>query len=135
MKRIVFLIVMAFTGIQLSAQTTGEENKLSEKNCELGIPEIFSPNNDGIQDYFRIKCIENYPDAKIEIYNRWGNLVFTKEHYGNSSVWGETDAWWDGYSDNKLTMGKEKLPPSTYYYILFLNDGSKPRNGYIFLNR
>ncbi len=105
------------------------------KDCELLIPEIFSPNGDGNQDYFRVYCIENYPDAKIEVYNRWGNIVFTKEHYGNTSVWGDTDAWWDGYSDHKWTAGKEKLPSATYYYILFLNDGSKPRNGYIFLNR
>jgi gliding motility-associated-like protein len=104
-------------------------------DCELLIPEIFSPNGDGNQDYFRVFCIEKYPDAKIEVYNRWGNLVFTKEHFGNTSVWGETDAWWDGYSDHKWTAGKEKLPPATYYYILFLNDGSKPRNGFIFLNR
>ncbi len=41
-----------------------------EENCELLIPEIFSPNDDGIQDYFRIVCIDKYPDARIEIYNR-----------------------------------------------------------------
>ncbi len=103
--------------------------------CELFIPEIFSPNGDGNQDYFRIKCIENYPNAKIEIYNRWGNLVYEQKNYGNTDVWGTTDAWWDGYSDQKMRFGRDKLPPATYFYILYLNDGSKPRNGFIFLNR
>jgi gliding motility-associated-like protein/uncharacterized repeat protein (TIGR01451 family) len=103
--------------------------------CELFIPEIFTPNGDGIQDYFRIRCIEKYPDAKIIVFNRWGNRVYTKEHYGNTNIWGEADAWWDGYSDNKWTLGKEKLPAGTYYYILYLNDGSGKRNqGYLYLN-
>ncbi|HSO88786.1 MAG TPA: gliding motility-associated C-terminal domain-containing protein, partial [Draconibacterium sp.] len=103
--------------------------------CELLIPQIFSPNDDGIQDFFRIQCIENYPDAKIEIYNRWGNLVYQKENYGNTTVWGNTDAWWDGYSNNNMRLGKEKLSSGTYFYILYYNDGSEPENGFIFLSR
>ncbi|MFV0593763.1 MAG: Ig-like domain-containing protein, partial [Draconibacterium sp.] len=110
------------------ANTTGE--------CELIIPEIFSPNGDNNQDYFRIKCIENYPDARIVIYNRWENKVYEKEHYGNTDKWGLTDAWWDGYSEHGWTLGKEQLPEGTYFYILFLNDGvSDPIKGFLFLHR
>jgi gliding motility-associated-like protein len=104
-------------------------------SCELVIPNGFSPNGDGIQDYWRIKCLEKYPDAKVEIYNRWGNLVYELEHYGNLDVHGPTDAWWNGYSTSKWTFGTDKLPTGTYFYILDLKDGSKPRNGFIFLNR
>jgi gliding motility-associated-like protein len=98
------------------------------------IPQIFTPNDDGIQDYFRIQCIENYPNAKIEIYNRWGQLVYNQEKYGNTQVWGTTDAWWGGYSNN-TSLGSEKLPTATYFYILYFNDGTNPQNGFIFLSR
>lgn len=102
---------------------------------EIAIPEIFSPNGDGIQDYFMISGIEKYPNAKIEIYNRWGNLVFTQEYYGNTSHWGTNDAWWNGYSNSKWRVGNGKLPAGTYFYILHLNDGSGIRKqGYLFLN-
>jgi gliding motility-associated-like protein/uncharacterized repeat protein (TIGR01451 family) len=103
--------------------------------CELLIPQIFSPNDDGIQDFFRIQCIENYPDAKLEIYSRWGNLVYKKLNYGNTSIWGNTDAWWDGYSNNNMRLGQEKLSSGTYFYVLHFNNGSEPKNGFIFLSR
>ncbi|NOR76133.1 MAG: tandem-95 repeat protein, partial [Draconibacterium sp.] len=115
--------------------TSGTFNKLVAEVKELLIPEIFSPNGDGIQDYFRIQGIEAYPLAKIEIYNRWGNKVYSQENYGNIEILGTTEAWWDGYSNHEWSLGKEKLPPATYFYILYLNDSSKPLNGYLFLNR
>jgi gliding motility-associated-like protein len=104
-------------------------------SCELVIPNGFSPNNDGIQDTWRIKCIENYPNARVEVFNRWGNLVFNKENYGNIDLHGPEDAWWDGRSTHKWTLGKDILPAGTYFYILDLKDGSKPRNGFLYLNR
>jgi gliding motility-associated-like protein/uncharacterized repeat protein (TIGR01451 family) len=104
-------------------------------DCELVIPNGFSPNGDGIADFWRIKCLDKYPDARVEIYNRWGNLVYDLDHYGNTDVHGATDAWWDGHSTHKWTLGNEKLPAGTYFYILDLRDGSKPLNGFIFLNR
>ena len=104
-------------------------------NCELLIPNGFTPNGDGIGDYWRIKCIGKYPNAYVEILNRWGNRVFNKEHYGNTDIWGEADAWWDGRSNHKWTVGSQKLPPGTYFYILHLNNGKeKERTGFIFLN-
>jgi gliding motility-associated-like protein len=106
-----------------------------QEPCELFIPDGFSPNDDGINDYFKIVCMEDYPNANIEIYNRWGNKVYDKENYGNTDRWGSTDAWWDGRSTNKLTVGSEKLPAGTYFYILYLNDGSDPITGFVFLNR
>ncbi|SHF89982.1 conserved repeat domain-containing protein/gliding motility-associated C-terminal domain-containing protein [Mariniphaga anaerophila] len=108
---------------------------VSVEQCDLVIPTGFSPNDDGIQDTWRIKCLERYPNARIEIFNRWGNRVFEKDNFGNTDIHGSTDAWWDGYSTQKLTFGNEKMPTGTYFYILDLKDGSKPLNGYLFLNR
>ncbi|RIH64360.1 hypothetical protein D1164_14815 [Mariniphaga sediminis] len=105
------------------------------EQCDLILPTGFSPNNDGIQDFWRIKCLEKYPDAEIEIYNRWGNRVFEKQNFGNIDIHGTTDAWWDGHSTHKWSFGNEKLPTGTYYYILDLKDGNEPLTGFIFLNR
>src|SRR5665811_1119081 len=57
-------------------------------DCELFIPEGFSPNDDGVHDYFQILCIQKYPNARLMIFNRNGDKLFDKEHYGNLDVWG-----------------------------------------------
>ena len=106
------------------------------EGCELFIPEGFSPNNDGINDYFRMLCVsENYPDARIEIYNRWGNLLYEQDNYGNEDRWGSTEAWWDGRANTRWAVNREILPAGTYFYILYKNDGNDPITGFVFLNR
>ena len=102
--------------------------------CDLFIPNGFSPNDDEINDYFVIELCDLF-SLKIEIYNRWGNLVYEKENYGSVEHWGSINAWWDGRSSHGWTVGKDKLPPGTYFYILYLDDGKEPRAGSIFLNR
>jgi len=56
-------------------------------------PDAFSPNDDGSNDYFKVLCIEKYPNAKFEVYNRWGNLLYEQENYGNQDRWNSIDAW------------------------------------------
>jgi len=98
-----------------------------EKDENVGVfaPNSFSPNGDGIHDEFRISGLHNYENPVIEIYNRWGNIVYKKDHYGNVNYWGsEADAWWKGYSDNKWTISTEQVPAGTYYYVLKLKPDS-----------
>ena len=77
----------------------------------------------------------NVKSVKIEIYNRWGSLVYEKEKYGNYDEWGTYNAWWDGTSMNSMQLGKDKLPTATYFYILYYNNGSGiVEKGSIFLN-
>ncbi|MEQ9188790.1 MAG: gliding motility-associated C-terminal domain-containing protein [Cryomorphaceae bacterium] len=68
----------------------------------------FSPNGDGVNDFFIIDRIENYPNASVQIFNRWGNLIF-------ESPSGYTTPW------NGTYKGKS-LPVGTYYYVIDLND-------------
>ncbi len=112
-----------------------EDEPHGPEDCTLVIPSGFSPNGDGIQDYFRITCMEKYPDAIIKIFNRWGNVVYKKGKYGNTAEYGEPDAWWDGSSNQDRTLGGTSLSSGTYFYILDLMDGSKPFTGSIFLYR
>ncbi|WP_319479811.1 Ig-like domain-containing protein [uncultured Draconibacterium sp.] len=108
----------------------------TELNCELFIPEGFSPNDDDVHDFFQILCIQKYPNAKLMIFNRNGVKLWEKEHYGNLDVWGTyQDAWWWGTSENVLTLGRSGgLPAGNYIYVLLLNDGKGTvKNGTVML--
>ncbi|QIA06257.1 Ig-like domain-containing protein [Draconibacterium halophilum] len=108
----------------------------TELNCELFIPEGFSPNDDGVHDFFQILCIQKYPNNKLMIFNRNGVKLWEKEHYGILDVWGTYhDAWWWGTSENVLTIGRSGgLPAGNYIYVLILNDGKGTvKNGTVML--
>ena len=94
----------------------------------------FSPNGDGINDYFIVACIDKYPDAVLKVFSGTGTLMYKKDHYGNLDFWGSEDAaWWNG------TTGKDqdKAPAGTYIYILDLEHGKKDAifKGYVFISR
>ncbi|HZY37241.1 MAG TPA: gliding motility-associated C-terminal domain-containing protein [Mucilaginibacter sp.] len=72
----------------------------------LTIPNTFTPNNDGINDYWNIKGIENYPGVLIQIFSRYGQKVFESRGYSQP---------FDGRSNGTL------LPSGVYYYIINLN--------------
>ncbi|MFN8309530.1 MAG: Ig-like domain-containing protein [Chitinophagales bacterium] len=79
------------------------------KTCTF--PNAFSPNGDGIHDYFETPCTEMHPKATLRVFNRWGDEVWTsKEAYKND--WGGTN--------NQGTA----LPDGTYYFVYTYNDGT-----------
>lgn len=102
--------------------------------CIVLIPDGFSPNGDGIGDRFYIRCIEEYPNASIQIYNRYGQLLYHRDNYGNTEIWGETDAYWDGRPNKGIKPFNSILPSGTYYYVFNPGDGSLPITGSIYLN-
>lgn len=96
---------------------------LVEEEERLIIPEGFSPNGDGVNDVFVIVGIEAFPENKIEIVNRWGDLVFTESPYTNT---------WNGDNlSGKLSLGKSTLPEGTYFYIIYPSPEAEPIRGYI----
>jgi gliding motility-associated-like protein len=91
----------------------------------LFIPEGFSPNGDNINDLFVIQGLPETGENAITIFNRWGNKVYQHSNYNNS---------WDGTPNVSGTLGKDKLPQGTYYYVLDLKDsGIKPIAGFVIL--
>ena len=100
---------------------------MSCSDCDtLFVPTGFSPNGDGVNDGYVIDHIDNYPGNRLWVYNRWGNLIYKARDYKND---------WDGVANvSGIYMGK-KVPNGTYYYILDLNDNSKPRAGYLIIRR
>ena len=98
--------------------------------------EIFNgitPNEDGLNDFFFIQGIEIYPQNKLQIFNRWGVMVYEKEGYGT-----DADLFY-GISDGRTTVRKnEELPSGTYFYILTFtetNPGEAEYTGYLYINR
>lgn len=77
-------------------------------NTEFLIPNIFTPNNDGQNDFFEIK-VNGYKNYLLKIYNRWGQLIFSSDNRSN---------YWNG----KVEQTNKDAPDGTYYYILELTD-------------
>jgi gliding motility-associated-like protein len=88
---------------------------------DIAMPNGFSPNGDGANDYFVVQGLENFPNNHIEIYNRWGNLVYETDHYRNK---------WEGVSNKG-----DQLPDATYFVILEVNGGDIKLNSYVDLRR
>ncbi len=106
----------------------GVPNYLDTDPCDLFVPEIFTPNGDGINDFLVIKGLDKYPNAQLKIFNRWGNLV-----YESNGVY-KND--WNGTNQFGTRIGGDKLPVGTYFYILEPNDPKnklKPKKGYVYL--
>jgi gliding motility-associated-like protein len=82
----------------------------------------FTPNGDGINDYWDIDNVIFYPNITVEVYNRWGGQVFSSRGYTSEKRWDGT------YKGKDVSIG-------TYYYVINLNDGSKPITGHVTIIR
>lgn len=80
---------------------------------ELFIPNVITPNDDGINDTFEIVGLENYRNAQVLIYNRWGNQVYRNDQYTNMR----------GFSGEGLNKG-------TYFYVIKLTDNQGQVHNY-----
>ncbi|ALM08938.1 hypothetical protein SB49_14885 [Sediminicola sp. YIK13] len=80
----------------------------------------FSPNGDGVNDVLQINDVLNYPNNTLEIFDRYGNQVFSVSRYDNT---------WTGEGT------KGQLPKGTYFYVMNLGDGSEVKKGWIQIMR
>ena len=81
-----------------------------------GIPNTFSPNNDGVNDKWEVKYLDQYPFAKVQVFTRTGQLIFESVGYKKP---------WDG------TFKGKSLPVDTYYYVIEPESGRRPVTGYV----
>ncbi|WP_461631886.1 T9SS type B sorting domain-containing protein [Labilibaculum euxinus] len=101
-------------------------NVVDPNQVELLIPSSFTPNNDGTNEKFFIKGIENYPENEFIVFSRWGTKVFEKRNYSND------DAWDGGYNKAGVKLGPgDKLPKGTYFFKLIIKDKEYVKSGYI----
>lgn len=83
---------------------------------------VFTPNGDGINEYFEIRNAERFPEILVEVYSRWGDQLYSKVGYDSGNLW-------DG------TTGGKEVPVGTYYYILVPYPGAKPISGNVTIIR
>ncbi|MDX9932517.1 MAG: gliding motility-associated C-terminal domain-containing protein, partial [Bacteroidales bacterium] len=91
----------------------------SETEC-INIPTSFTPNSDGKNDDWVINNIDLYPGHRVQIFNRWGNLLYEQSPYTTP---------WDG------KFNGNPLPAETYYYIIDLNNGQEAFTGTVTIIR
>jgi len=85
---------------------------------KVTIPNAFSPNNDGINDYWDINALNTYPESITQVFDRYGQQVFQSTGYARP---------WDGSNNGKA------LPSGTYYYIIDLKDGQPKLSGWVLI--
>ncbi|KPK79876.1 MAG: hypothetical protein AMS27_17585, partial [Bacteroides sp. SM23_62_1] len=86
------------------------------------IPNTFTPNGDNVNETWYFGETTAYPDMEVEIFDRWGRLIYRSER-------GYPEPW-----DGKAPNGRD-LPVDSYYYVIKLNDGSEPMTGIVTIIR
>jgi gliding motility-associated-like protein len=105
---------------------TGSTSTILLPELAIKVPEVFTPNRDGLNDRFVI--IKPYGvRIDLEVYNRWGTKVFTRNNYQND---------WDGRGDNAFS-GQDLVDGGYYYTIKALNNNGTTQilKGFIIIQR
>ena len=84
------------------------QTKIEEFNPNIRRPNFISPNNDGINDVFRIDNLEAYPDNEIVIFDKTGKIIFQAAPYNND---------WDAAN----------IQQGTYFYKLLIKEGQNKK--------
>jgi len=100
---------------------------IPEDNTKYG----FSPDGDGINEYWHIENIEYYPENTVIIYNRWGDAVFRIDNYNNTS------AVFRGEANLKTKIGAGRLPSGTYFFDIQIEGETilKKTKGYVVIKQ
>ena len=100
---------------------TATDSVLVEVTPGIDFPDGITPNGDGINDVWIIDNISLFDDAIVEVYNRWGQMLF-------QSPPGYPQPWDGKFND-------EDLPVGTYYYVIYSDNFKEPFTGPITLVR
>jgi gliding motility-associated-like protein len=87
---------------------------------EIDIPNFFTPNGDGFNEVWDIPFLWNLPDAIVQIFDRFGNLIVSYR---------AGDGQWDGTSNG------EPVLDDTYWYVIEINKEAKPLKGSVTIKR
>jgi gliding motility-associated-like protein len=97
--------------------TTSDTTYVGKDNKEcITMVNTFTPNGDGINDTWIILNADLYPNSLMQVFNKWGNIVFESKGYPEP---------WDGTYNGNI------LPSGIYYYIYTLGDGFETYTGTI----
>ena len=106
---------------------------VTTNGCPIEVYNGMTPGGDGKNDMFVIGGIDCYPNNTVQIFNRWGVLVYNQTGYNNN------DKAFRGISEGNLTLSKEEeLPVGTYYYVFSYTDSASvlhEKSGYLYINK
>lgn len=116
--------------------SAGNAMQCDEQSFTTVVPEDetkygFSPDGDGINEYWHIENIQYYPENVVTIYNRWGDAVFKIANYDNGGNVFRGDA-------NLMTkMGAGRLPAGTYFFDIQIEGETilKKTQGFLVIKR
>ena len=114
-------------GAAVACESQSFTTMVPEDNTKYG----FSPDGDGINEYWHIENIEYYPENIVTIYNRWGDAVFTIDNYDNGG------SVFRGDANLKTKMGAGQLPTGTYFFHIQIEGETilKKTKGYVVIKR
>ena len=96
-----------------------DDNDSFEDN-KLFVSGLLTPGSGGLESTWKIINIEKYPSARVTVYNKNGQKVFSRVMYKND---------WRGTDKNSGNL----LPSAPYYYIVNPNNGEKPLSGWLYI--
>ena len=101
-------------------------------SCNVNVYNFISVDNDGVNEFFNIEGILKYPSNNVQIYNRWGQLVYEVNGYNNS------ERSFSGISNANFNYNTNNyLPEGTYYYIIKyykpISGNRIEKTGYLYL--
>jgi gliding motility-associated-like protein len=97
------------TVVDVCGSSDSDTSTIVVQPCDITIPNIMTPNGDGYNEYWVITNIEKHPNTAVQVYNRWGQLMYENGAYQNN---------WDGGD----------VSDGVYFYLVTLTDGSTPAN-------
>jgi gliding motility-associated-like protein len=98
-----FTVTLIVTDANGCTDTTSADYVIAN---EIAVPNSFTPNGDGKNDFFVIKGLEGFPESDLKVFNRWGSEVYDSNAYQNN---------WDGGDS----------PDGVYYYVLRLKNAQE----------
>ncbi|QKJ28333.1 gliding motility-associated C-terminal domain-containing protein [Mucilaginibacter mali] len=98
----------------------GYDEALVKVSPVINVPNTFTPNGDGVNDFWVITGLTAYTDANVDVYNRYGKLLYHSVSYPKA---------WDGTYNGQL------LPVGTYYYVIRLNVNGQVLSGSVSILR
>jgi gliding motility-associated-like protein len=110
----------------LSNNGSGATNTINLPELSVKIPEVFTPNRDGVNDHFVVTHPHNVT-IELVVYNRWGSKVYSNSNYNNE---------WDGRGNNSF-IGQELVDGGYYYTIKAMNSNGTMQifKGFIIIQR
>ncbi|MDA9363964.1 gliding motility-associated C-terminal domain-containing protein [Flavobacteriaceae bacterium] len=97
-----------------------DDNNDGFNDAELQVSGVLTPNSSGLESTWKIINLDKYPNARVTVYNKNGQEVFSAQGYRND---------WRGTYKNS----QNPLPAASYYYVIELNTGEEPITGWMYI--